>query len=158
MDSERFLHYMEMSLVEAQHAYDEGEVPVGAVIVLDDKIVGRGYNRVEALHDASAHAEMIAMSAAYNFFGDWRLENCFLFTTLEPCLMCIGAALHSRIGSVIYGASDPKFGACGSIVDIPAVKTFNHTVEVIGGVMADESSELMQRFFRELRRGKESIN
>jgi tRNA(adenine34) deaminase len=149
---------MEMALVEARHAFKEGEVPVGAVIVFDDKIVGRGYNRVEALHDASAHAEMIAMSAAYNFFGDWRLENCFLLSTLEPCVMCIGAALHSRIATVIFGASDHKFGACGSIVDIPAVRIFNHTIEVFGGVMADESSELMQQFFRDLRRGNESIN
>ena len=149
---------MEHALREAQLAFDKGEVPVGAVVVFEDRIIGRGHNQTETLKDATAHAEMIALSAAYNHFGDWRLEQCTLVCTLEPCPMCAGAAMLSRIETIVYGAGDPKFGACGSIVDIPAQERFNHQPQVVGGVMADQVSELMRLFFRQVRDQKERVN
>jgi tRNA(adenine34) deaminase len=149
---------MGLALREAEEAFELGEVPVGAVVVFEDRVVGRGYNQTERLHDASAHAEMIALSAAYNHFGDWRLENCRLFCTLEPCPMCAGAAMLSRIETIVYGAADPKFGACGSVIDIPDESRFNHRIEVIGGVMADEVSSLMKAFFRKVRNTKQKAN
>jgi tRNA(adenine34) deaminase len=158
MDPEQYAYFMEQALQEAERAFEEEEVPVGAVIVFENKIIGRGYNRTAALHDATAHAEMIALSAAYARFGDWRLENCYLFSTLEPCAMCAGAAVLSRIKTIIYGARDPKFGACGSIFDIPAEPKLNHRVGVVQGIMADEVAELMKMFFKQIRGNKEQIN
>ena len=158
MDSERLRHFMAIALAEAQQAFENGEVPVGAVVVFEDKVIGRGHNQTEGLHDATAHAEMIALSAAYNHFGDWRLENCTLFSTLEPCAMCAGAAMLSRIKTIVYAARDPKFGACGSILDIPSEKRFNHTIETIGGILETEVSDLMKLFFQQVRRDKASIN
>ena len=149
---------MKIAFHEAQRALEKGEVPVGAVVVFEDKVIGRGHNQTEGLRDATAHAEMIALSAAYNHFGDWRLENCWLFSTLEPCAMCAGAAVLSRIKTIVYGAKDPKFGACGSILDIPAEERLNHQIEVIGGVMESEVSELMKLFFQQVRDGKAIIN
>ncbi|RKX28163.1 MAG: tRNA-specific adenosine deaminase [Candidatus Zixiibacteriota bacterium] len=149
---------MAMALREAELAYEEDEVPVGAVVVFDNRIIGRGHNRTRQLHDASAHAEMIALSAAYNHFGDWRLENCTLFSTLEPCAMCSGAAVLSRIKTIVFGAKDPKFGACGSIFEIPTDQRLNHRIEIIGGVMADEIAALMRQFFAHVRKGKEQLN
>jgi tRNA(adenine34) deaminase len=133
-------------------------VPVGAVVVFEERVIGRGHNRTEALHDATAHAEMLALSAAYEHFGDWRLENCYLFSTLEPCAMCAGAAMLSRIETIVYGATDPKFGGCGSIVDIPKEERFNHQIEVVGGVLSDQASALMKEFFGRLRGGSRSVN
>ena len=158
MDPERQHHFMEQALREAELAFEQGEVPVGAVVVFEDRIVGRGHNQTETLKDATAHAEMIALSAAYNHIGDWRLEHCTLVCTLEPCPMCAGAAMLSRIETIIYGAEDPKFGACGSIVDIPAQNRFNHQPMVVGGVMADQVSELMRLFFRQVRDEKEKLS
>lgn len=149
---------MTLALREAEAAFDEGEVPVGALVVFEDKVIGRGYNRMAQLKDATAHAEMVALSAAYNRFGDWRLENCTLFCTLEPCAMCAGAAVLSRIERVVYGARDPKFGACGSIFTIPTEPRLNHRIELVGGVMADEVAALMQEFFRLVRSKKEGVN
>ena len=134
------------------------EVPVGAVVVFEDRIIGRGYNQTESLHDATAHAEIIALSAAYNHFGDWRLENCYLFCTLEPCAMCAGAAVLSRIKTIVYGASDPKFGACGSIFNIPTEERLNHRIEVVSGIIEEEVAELMKLFFQQVRENKERIN
>lgn len=153
-----FEYFMNLALQEANLAYEEDEVPVGAVIVFENKVIGRGHNQTMQLHDATAHAEMIALSAAYNHFGDWRLENCDLYCTLEPCTMCAGAAVLSRIGRIIYGAKDPKFGACGSIFNVPAEKKLNHRIEVISGIMEDEISALMKQFFSEVRNKKERIN
>lgn len=150
--------FMDMALHEASLALEKGEVPVGAVVVFEDRVIGRGHNLTRQLHDASAHAEMIALSAAYNHFGDWRLENCTLVSTLEPCPMCAGAAMLSRIETIVYGAPDPKFGACGSIIDIPSEKKFNHHIEVVSGVRQDEVSVLMKSFFKKLRDGKERVN
>lgn len=149
---------MRLALDEARQAFEEAETPVGAVVVFEDKVIGRGHNQTERLHDATAHAEMIALSAAFNYFGDWRLQDCTLFSTLEPCPMCAGAAVLSRIKTIVYGVTDPKFGACGSILDIPSEKRLNHHVEVIGGVMEAEVSELMKLFFQQVRKNKARIN
>ena len=153
-----FEYFMNMAIMEANLAYQEDEVPVGAIVVFENRIIGRGHNQTRQLHDATAHAEMIALSAAYNHFGDWRLENCDLYCTLEPCTMCAGAAVLSRINKIIYGAKDPKFGACGSIFDVPSEKKLNHRIEVISGIMKDEISALMKQFFAEIRNKKEQIN
>ncbi len=149
---------MGLAMREAEQAYEEGEVPVGAVVVFEDKVIGRGYNRMAQLSDATAHAEMVALSAAYNRFGDWRLENCTIFCTLEPCAMCAGALVLSRVERIVYGAQDPKFGACGSIFDIPTEKKLNHRIEVVGGVMADEVARMMKDFFVEVRQRREGVN
>jgi tRNA(adenine34) deaminase len=158
MQPDRYQFFMEHALREAHTAFELGEVPVGAVVVFEDRIIGRGYNQIEALKDATAHAEMIALSAACNHFGDWRLEQCTLVCTLEPCPMCAGAALLSRIGTIVYGAKDPKFGGCGSIVDIPGQPKFNHHPQVAGGVMEEQVSELMKQFFRRVRDRKSRVN
>ena len=158
MDDTRLNYFMGIALQEAQLAFEKGEVPVGAIVVHEDRIIGRGHNLTISMKDASAHAEMVALSAAYNFFGDWRLENTILFSTLEPCPMCAGASMLSRVGTIVYGAKDPKFGACGSIINIPEEEKFNHRIALIGGVRGDEVAELMQPFFRELRKKKERIN
>ena len=149
---------MALAFREAELAYEKGEVPVGAVIVLENRVLGRGHNLTESMHDATAHAEIIAFSAAYSHFNDWRLENCYLFSTLEPCAMCAGAAVLSRIKTIVYGAKDPKFGGCGSIFEIPTELKLNHRIEVIGGVMETEIAALMRQFFRERREGKEKVN
>ncbi|MBD3401336.1 tRNA-specific adenosine deaminase [candidate division GN15 bacterium] len=151
-------YYMGIALQEAGVAFEKGEVPVGAVVVFENKIIGRGHNLTASMHDASAHAEMVALSAAYNHFKDWRLENCLLVSTLEPCPMCAGAAMLSRIGTIAFGARDPKFGACGSIIEIPREARFNHQIEVIKGIRGDEVADLMKLFFREVREKKERIN
>lgn len=158
MDDYRHQRFMKIAFDEAQRAFEKAEVPVGAVVVFEDRVIGRGHNQTEGLHDATAHAEMIALSAAYNHFGDWRLQECALFSTLEPCPMCAGAAMLSRIEIIVYGVTDPKFGACGSILDIPSEKRFNHNIEVISGVMEPEITELMKLFFQQVRKSKETIN
>ena len=149
---------MELAIREAALAMEKNEVPVGAVVVYENRIIGRGHNLTESLGDATAHAEIIALSAAYSFFKDWRLENCWLFSTLEPCVMCTGAALHSRINTIVYGAKDPKFGACGSIFNIPAESRLNHRIEIIGGIREAEIAEMMQLFFKEIRKNKNRLN
>jgi tRNA(adenine34) deaminase len=155
MTPERYDDYMHMALQEALLAYEEQEVPVGAVVVFDGRVIGRGHNQTVQLKDASAHAEMIALSAAYNYFDDWRLQECTLVCTLEPCPMCAGAAMLSRIQRIVYGAPDPKFGACGSIVDIPAETRFNHQIEVIPGILGEQVAALMRQFFQEVRTRKQ---
>lgn len=149
---------MRLALREAQEAFEAGEVPVGAVVVFENKIIGRGFNRTESLHDASAHAEMIALSAAFNRIGDWRLENCDLYCTLEPCSMCAGAAVLSRIRTIVYGAADPKFGGCGSIFRIPDDPRLNHRCEIVAGVLGEEVAAMMKDFFRQIRRNREQVN
>ncbi len=158
MTPEKYIHFMEIAYREAEQAYEKGEVPVGAVVVFDEKVIGRGFNQTESLHDATAHAEIIALSAAYNRIGDWRLDNCYLFSTLEPCAMCAGAAILSRIKTIVFGAHDPKFGACGSIFNLPTEKKLNHNIEIVSGVMAETIADLMRDFFREVRTNKERIN
>jgi tRNA(adenine34) deaminase len=143
---------MEYALKEAQKAFELGEVPVGAVIVYRDTVIAKGYNQVETLKDATAHAEMIALSAAFNYFGSWRLEGCTIYVTLEPCPMCTGAIVLSRIEKVVFGAFDFKAGACGSVYNIAEDGNLNHKVKVISGIMAEESQSLLRAFFSNLRK------
>ena len=158
MNPEKYPDFMALALREAELAFEKNEVPVGAIVVFDDKVIGRGHNLIETLHDATAHAEIIALSAAYTYFNDWRLENCFLFSTLEPCLMCAAAAVHSRIKTIVYGARDPKFGGCGSILNIPEEKKLNHNIEIVSGTCEQEITELMKLFFKEVRQNKRKVN
>jgi len=147
-----------MALQEARKGYRLGEVPVGAVIVLDGQLLGRGFNQTEKLKDPTAHAEILAITSACEAIGDWRLEGATLYCTLEPCSMCAGAAVLARIKKIIFGASDPKFGACGSIFNIPIEPRLNHRIEIEGGVMADDVGEMMRNFFREIRDLKGGAN
>lgn len=158
MHPDQYEDYMRMALNEAAEAYEADEVPIGAVVVHNNKIIGRGHNRTESLKDATAHAEMIALSAAYNQRGDWRLDDCFLFSTIEPCTMCAGAAVLSRINTIVYGAPDPKFGACGSIFNVPTERKLNHRIEVVSGVLGNEIAEMMKQFFKQIRFQKDKIN
>ena len=140
-----------MALQEAQKGYHLGEVPVGAIIVLDEQVIGRGFNQTEKLKDPTAHAEILAITSACEAVGDWRLDNSILYCTLEPCSMCAGAAVLARIQKIVFGASDPKFGACGSIFSIPVDPRLNHRIELKSGVMAGEVAEMMRSFFQEIR-------
>ena len=148
------IDFMRLALQEATLAGDVGEVPVGAVVVCDGRVIGRGRNACERLNDATAHAEMIAITAASQALGTWRLEECTLYVTLEPCPMCMGACLNARLKRVVYGAFEPKAGACGSVVDLRAPNGFNHAVEATSGVLGAESGELLKSFFRALRERK----
>lgn len=145
--------YMQMALTLAAEAADAGEVPVGALVVKDGEIIGRGYNAPISCHDPSAHAEIRAMRDAAQNIGNYRLVGCTLYVTLEPCAMCTGAIQHARIARLVYGASDPKTGACGSVVDLMAESRLNHHAEVEGGVMAPECGAVLSAFFA-ARRGK----
>lgn len=144
---------MREALALARDAGAAGEVPVGAVVVRDGEIVGRGFNAPISRHDPSAHAEIMALRDAAANLGNYRLVGCSLYVTLEPCTMCMGAIFHARVGRVVYGAADPKTGACGSIIDLPAETRLNHHAEVVGGVLADECGGLLSGFFAQ-RRGK----
>ncbi|MBX9904777.1 MAG: tRNA adenosine(34) deaminase TadA [Burkholderiales bacterium] len=139
--------YMQEALKLAAQAAAAGEVPVGAVVVKNGVIVGRGYNQPIAGADPTAHAEIMAMRDAGKTLGNYRLADCDLYVTLEPCVMCSGAIMHARIRRVIYGARDPKTGACGSAIDLFAQAHLNHHAEVIGGMLADEAVALLQDFF-----------
>lgn len=143
-DDERF---MRTALNEALAASEDGDVPVGAVVVRDGRIIGRGRNQREKLNDPTAHAEMIALTAASTAVGRWRLEGCTLYVTLEPCTMCAGAIVLARIERLVFGALDPKAGACTSLFTIPTDERLNHRVEVTEGVLADACSAILQRFF-----------
>ena len=144
---------MQWALKEAEKALSQEEVPVGAVVVYEDRIIGRGYNQTEALQDPTAHAEMIAISAAANTLHSWRLENCSLYVTLEPCSMCAGAIVLARIERLIFGTKDPKAGGCGSLRNIVQDHRLNHRVEVSSGVLERETSDLLRLFFQNLREG-----
>jgi tRNA(adenine34) deaminase len=139
--------FMRAALVLAREAEQAGEVPVGAVVVLDGEIVGRGSNAPIGRHDPSAHAEMLALRDAAQNIGNYRLVGCELFVTLEPCLMCVGAMFHARIARVIYGASDPKTGAAGSVLDLFEEQRLNHHAAVLGGVLAEECGGILSQFF-----------
>ncbi len=145
------IQFMQAALKEAQKALSHKEVPVGAVVTLQDQIIGKGFNQVESLNDPTAHAEMIAISAAANYLQSWRLENCSLYVTLEPCSMCAGAIVLSRIKWLYYGADDPKAGSCGSLRNIVQDTRLNHQVRLQSGVLAKESEDLLKSFFRNLR-------
>lgn len=143
--------FMSKALAEARKASERGEVPVGAVVVLDGKIVGRGHNRPISRNDPTAHAEITALRAAARRLGNYRLSGCELFVTLEPCAMCIGAIVQARIGRLVYGASDPKSGAVRSVMRFPFRK-LNHRPSISSGLMAGESASVLRAFFRERRR------
>lgn len=151
-------YWMRLALQEAEKGFRIGEVPVGAVIVLDGQIIGRGFNQTEKLSDPTAHAEILAITSACQAVGDWRLDNAELFCTLEPCSMCAGAAVLARIKRIVFGAADPKFGACGSIFNIPVEPRLNHRIIVESGVMESEVADMMRTFFREIRRSKGAPN
>ena len=143
---------MRAALREARDSLARDEVPVGCVVVHDGMVVGRGHNQVEALQDATAHAEILAIGAASNALGSWRLTDCTLYVTLEPCAMCAGAIVLARLGRLVYGASDPKAGACGSVLDVIAEPRLNHRVAVTRGVLEPECGELLREFFRKKRK------
>lgn len=142
---------MNAALQEAIKAFEENEVPVGAVVVYKNKIIGRGYNQVEKLKDPTAHAEMIAITSAANHLNDWRLNECAIYVTLEPCIMCTGALLNSRINEIYFGCFDAKSGACGSIYNLAEESKTNHHPKVYSGLMANESESLLKEFFNKLR-------
>jgi tRNA(adenine34) deaminase len=143
--------YMSEALALARRALDSDDVPVGALVVHAGRVIGRGFNQREALQDPTAHAEMIAISAAAQYIGRWRLDGCTLYVTLEPCAMCAGAVVLARLPRLVFGAFDPKAGACGSLFEISNDPRLNHRAETVGGVMADECGELLRGFFRRKR-------
>lgn len=152
---ENDIKYMKMALAEARKAYQRAEVPIGAVVVCNDQVVGRGFNLREQTQDPTTHAEIIALREAAKNEASWRLENCQLYVTLEPCPMCAGAILQSRIKRLVYGASDPKAGAVRSLYQLLDDNRFNHQVDVEARVMEKESAQLLKDFFRELRLRKD---
>ena len=143
--------WMTEALLLARRAASEGEVPIGAVIVRDGEIIGRGWNRNIALNDPSAHAEIMAMRDAGESIGNYRLTDCSLYVTLEPCPMCAGAMIHARLARIVFAAADPKTGAAGGKFDILGDPAHNHVAVVAGGCLADESSALLRSFFRQRR-------
>ena len=144
-------HYMKLALQEAKKAYKLGEVPIGCVIVYEDKIIGRGYNRRNTDKNTLAHAEITAIKKASKFIGDWRLEDCTIYVTLEPCQMCSGAIVQARIPTVVIGCMNPKAGCAGSILNILNIPEFNHQVHTISGILEEECSQMLTTFFKELR-------
>src|SRR5256885_5817898 len=142
-------YFMGEALRQAARAYEAEETPIGAVVVREGRIIARAYNQVELLHDATAHAEMLAMTQAEEVVGDWRLSDCTLYVTKEPCPMCAGAAVHVRLTRVVFGAADPKGGAAGGALNLLQFPTFNHKCLITPGVRADECRNLLRTFFAE---------
>src|SRR5438477_4590291 len=147
-------YFMGEALRQATRAYQAEETPIGAVIVRNGRIIARAYNQVELLKDATAHAEMLALTQAEEVAGDWRLTDCTLYVTKEPCPMCAGAIVHVRLARVVYGASDPKAGAAGGVLNLLQFPTFNHRCEITRGVREAECRDLLQSFFAEQRAGQ----
>lgn len=145
------LKYMKEALKEAKKAAKHGEVPIGCVIVYEDKIIGRGYNKRNTKKTTLAHAELIAIQKASKVIGDWRLEDCVMYVTLEPCQMCSGAIVQARIKEVVVGAMNPKAGCAGSVLNILQMKEFNHQAELTTGVMKEECEAVLKEFFKDLR-------
>lgn len=143
--------YMKEALKQAKKAYRIGEVPIGCVIVYQDKIIGRGYNKRNTKKTTLAHAEITAIEKASKSMGDWRLEDCTMYVTLEPCQMCSGAIVQARMKQVVIGTMNPKAGCAGSILNLLQMKEFNHQVEIVVGVMEEECTKILQEFFKELR-------
>lgn len=142
---------MELALQEALRAESVGEVPVGALVIREGEIIGRGHNRTILDHDPTAHAEIVAMRQASERLGNHRLVGCVLFATIEPCSMCAGAMIHARLARLVYGAADPKAGAAGSVLDVINHPRLNHRMEVTPGVLQDQCSEILQKFFQKAR-------
>jgi len=156
MDLDTDQYWMAAALKQAELAFDAGEVPVGAVVVHQDRIIGRGHNQTEQLQDPTAHAEILAIGAAAGSLGSWRLIDCTLYATIEPCCMCAGAIVWSRLSRLVYGAPDPKAGACGSLFNIVDDPRLNHQVPVTHGVRLEEARGFMQAFFQMRREKKEN--
>ena len=146
--------YMKAAIREAKKAYALEEVPIGCVIVQNNKIIARGYNRRNTDKNTLAHAELAAIKKASKKTGDWRLEDCTMYVTLEPCQMCAGAIVQSRLGKVVIGSMNPKAGCAGSVLNLLQMREFNHQVEMVTGVLEEECSEMLSAFFRELREKK----
>jgi tRNA(adenine34) deaminase len=149
--------YMQQAISQAHNAWALGEVPVGALVVKEGKIIATGFNQPIGTHDPTAHAEIMALRAAAEILGNYRLPGCELYVTLEPCAMCAGAMMHARLARVVFGAPDPKTGACGSVVNLFEQEKLNHHTEVVGGVMAEQCSALLKEFFAERRRAAQSL-
>lgn len=143
--------YMGLALAQARLAWQQGEVPVGAVVVKDGAVIAAGFNQPIGRHDPTAHAEIMALRAAAEKLGNYRLPGCELYVTLEPCAMCAGAMMHARLARIVYGAPDPKTGACGSVVDLFASEKLNHHAEVLGGVREEDCAQTLKSFFAERR-------
>ncbi|MFL6659672.1 MAG: tRNA adenosine(34) deaminase TadA [Massilia sp.] len=143
--------FMQLALEQAQHAWRLGEVPVGAVVVKDGEVIAVGFNQPIGSHDPTAHAEIVALRAAAEKLGNYRLPGCELYVTLEPCVMCSGAMMHARLARVVYGAQDPKTGACGSVINLFEQQQLNHHTDVVGGVLAEEAGAMLKAFFAERR-------
>lgn len=148
--------WMRLALDQAQNAWALGEVPVGAVVVKDGQIIATGFNQPIGTHDPTAHAEIMALRAAATILGNYRLPGCELYVTLEPCAMCSGAMIHARLSRVVFGASDAKTGACGSIVNLFEQNQLNHHTQLTGGVMAQECGALLKDFFAERRKAAQA--
>jgi len=146
--------YIEIALAEARKAARKGEVPIGAVIVRGGKVIARAHNLRERKQNALYHAEVLAIKCACRKLKSWRLNDCELYVTLEPCPMCAGAILQARVGKLVFGAYDPKGGACGSVIDVLEADKFNHNVEVVGGIMSEECGGIIRQFFQERRVSK----
>jgi tRNA(adenine34) deaminase len=144
-------HFMRLALEQAHRAAELGEVPVGAIVVQEDTVIATGFNRPIGHKDPTAHAEIQALRAAALVLGNYRLPGCRLYVTLEPCLMCSGAIFHARLAALVFGASDPKTGVAGSVLDVYANRQLNHQTEIRGGVLAGESAAMLQMFFRDKR-------
>ena len=149
--------YMRQALDQAHNAWALGEVPVGAVLVKDGQVIATGFNQPIGTHDPTAHAEIMALRAGAELLGNYRLPGCELFVTLEPCAMCAGAMLHARLARVVFGATDPKTGCCGSILDLFAQERLNHQTALAGGVMGDECGRLLKDFFAERRSSQQKL-
>jgi tRNA(adenine34) deaminase len=150
--------WMELALREAQKAFAKGEVPIGAVVIHEKRIIGRGHNLIETLQDPTAHAEMLAITSAANTLASWRLDDCTLYVTLEPCMMCTGAILLSRIPMIVYGAPDPRYGACGSALQLAQHDRIDVQAEIVSGVLEADCSGLIKQFFRQVRQEKKKID
>ncbi|MDQ1811916.1 tRNA adenosine(34) deaminase TadA [Massilia sp. CCM 9210] len=148
--------FMQLALEQAQHAWSLGEVPVGAVVVKDGEVIATGFNQPIGRHDPTAHAEIVALRAAAEKLGNYRLPGCELYVTLEPCVMCSGAMMHARLARVVFGAPDPKTGACGSVLNLFEQEQLNHHTELVGGVMALEASTMLRAFFAERRQAAQA--
>ena len=151
---EHVYKFMYSALQEAEKALENNEVPIGAVVVYQGRIIGRGFNQTEMLKDSTAHAEMLAITAASNHLQNRILSECDIYITIEPCLMCSGAIMLSRIRNLYFGAYEPKFGACGSLFNVIETEKYNHKVNVFSGVYADESKNLLEQFFKQIRERK----
>ena len=154
MTMDEHLLFLEEAIKEAELAAAIGEVPIGAVVVYNGEIVGRGHNLRERDNDPTAHAEICALRDAGKNLGTWRLENCTLYVTMEPCPMCCGALINSRVHTVVFGASEPKFGSAGSQLNLLQFPGFNHNVHIVGPIAQERCSQMMKDFFAELRRKK----